>query len=307
MKVLILGYSNIVRKRVLDVLKEKKIEIFIASKSCKKKIPGIKKQFKSYEIALKKSKPNFVYISLPNSKHFEWARKSLNYKYNTIIDKPITSNEKQLDELIDLSKKNKKILVESTFFNYHIQMKKIIKMYRNNLYKKINAKFIIPKPDKKSILMSKKLNGGVLMDMGPYISSVPRLFDLKKLISKKMIIKKNRDKLITSIKFFMRFEEGNYNGFFKFGGKYKNQIIVSNKKIKSSVSRVFSPPHDENLVLKSISKKKEKIIKLKKDNCFKNFFTEVLKILKEKRFDFYYKRMRHDVIFRANLDKKLLK
>ena len=305
MKVLILGYSNIVRKRVIDVLKEKKIKIFIASKSYKKKIPGIKKQFKSYKIALKQSKPNIVYISLPNSKHFEWAKKSLNYKYNTIIDKPITSNEKQLDELIELSKKNKKILVESTFYNYHIQMKKIIKMYKNDLYKKINAKFIIPKPSKKSILMSKKLDGGVLMDMGPYISSVPRLFNLKKLINKKITIKKNKDKLIMSIKFLMSFEEGEYNGFFKFGGKYKNQITVSNKKTKSSVSRVFSPPNNENLILKLTSKKSEKIIKFKKDNCFKNFFLEVLKILKEKKFDFYYKRMRHDAIFRTNLNNKI--
>jgi len=305
LKVLILGYSNIVRKRVLDVLKEKKIKIFIASKSYKKKIPGIKKQFKSYEKALKQSKPNIVYISLPNSKHFKWTRKSLNYKYNTIVDKPITSNLKQLDELIELSKRNKKILVESTFFNYHIQMKKIVKMYRNDLYKKINAKFIIPKPGKKSILMSKKLDGGVLMDMGPYISSVPRLFKLKELINKKIIIQKNKDKLIISIKFLMSFKEGDYNGFFKFGGKYKNQIIVSNKKTKSSISRVFSPPDDENLILKLISKKREKIIKFKKDNCFKNFFTEVLKILRNKKFDFYYKRMRHDIIFRTNLNNKI--
>ena len=306
MKVLILGYSNIVRKRVLDVLKEKKIKIFIASKSYKKKIPGIKKQFKSYKIALKQSKPNIVYISLPNSKHFEWAKKSLNYKYNTIIDKPITSNEKQLDELIELSKKNKKILVESTFFNYHIQMKKIIKMYKNDLHKKINAKFIIPTPSKKSILMSKKLDGGVLMDMGPYISSLPRLFNLKKLINKKVTIKKNKDKLIVSIKFLMSFEEGEYNGYFKFGGKYKNQITVSNKKTKSFITRAFSPPHDENLILKSISKNKEKIIKFKKDNCFKNFFLEVLKIKKQKRFNFYYERMRNDVTFRSNLSKKII-
>ena len=53
MKVLILGYSNIVRKRVLSVLKEKKITLFVASKSYKQKIPGIKKQFKSdYSISI---------------------------------------------------------------------------------------------------------------------------------------------------------------------------------------------------------------------------------------------------------------
>ena len=152
----------------------------------KKKIDGIKKQFTSYELALKNCKPNIVYISLPNSKHFVWAKKSLNLRYNTIVDKPITSNKKQLSELIDLSKKNKRLLVESTFFNYHLQMKKIIKIYRDNKYKKIYAKFIIPKPDRKSILMSKNLQGGVLMDMGPYISSIPRLFNLKNLKKKKL-------------------------------------------------------------------------------------------------------------------------
>ena len=303
MKVLILGYSNIVRKRVLSVLKEKKIKIFIASKSYKKKIPGIKRQFQSYEQALKKCKPNIVYISLPNSKHYEWAKKSLNRKYNTIVDKPITSNIKQLDELIKLSKKNKRLLVESTFFNYHIQIKKIISMYRYDAYKKINAKFVIPKPDKKSILMSKKLQGGVLMDMGPYISSIPRLFNLKKLKKKRIKVKKNKDKLIMSIEFLMNFKEGDYSGFFKFGGKYKNQIIITNKKTKSSITRVFSPPYDENLILKSISKKKEKIIKFKKDNSFRNFFAEVLKITKEKRFNFYYNRMKYDSVFRTNLTK----
>ena len=306
MKVLILGYSNIIRKRILSVLKEKKIKIIVASKSYKKKIHGITKQFQSYEQALKKSKPNIVYISLPNSKHFDWAKKSLNLKYNTVVDKPITSNVKQLNELLELSKKNKKLLVESTFFNYHLQMKKIIRMYRNDTYKKINAKFVIPKPHRKSILISKKLQGGVLMDMGPYISSIPRLFKLKKLINKKIKIIRNKEKLIISIKFLMNFKEGDYEGLFKFGGKYKNQVLVSNKKTKSYISRVFSPPHDENLILTSISKKKKKIIKFKKDNCFKNFFTEILKIVKEKRFDFYYERMRHDVNFRTNLNKKII-
>jgi len=303
LKILILGYSNIVKKRVLSVLKEKKIKIFIASKSYKKKILGIKGQFQSYEQALKKCKPNIVYISLPNSKHYKWAKKSLNCKYNTIVDKPITSNMKQLDELIKLSKKNKRLLVESTFFNYHIQIKKIVRMYKNDTYKKINAKFVIPKPDKKSILMSKKLQGGVLMDMGPYISSIPRLFNLKELIKKRITLKKNKDKLIMSIKFLMSFKEGDYNGFFKFGGKYKNQIIITNKKTKSFITRVFSPPYDENLILKSISKKKEKMIKFKKDNSFRNFFVEVLKIIKEKKFNFYYKRMRHDSVFRTNFTK----
>ena len=306
MKVLILGYSNIVRKRVLSVLKQRGIEIYIASKSYKKKIHGIKKQFTSYELALKNCKPTIVYISLPNSKHFEWAKKSLNHRCNTIVDKPITSNKKQLSELIDLSKKNKRLLVESTFFNYHVQMKTITKIYRDKGYKKINAKFIIPKPDRKSILMSKNLQGGVLMDMGPYISSIPRLFNLKRLKEKKIKIIRNKKKLIVSIKFLINFEEGEYRGTFKFGGKYKNEINISNGIKKSLIERVFSPPNNESLTLKTILKKKKKIIKLKKDNCFKNFFIEVLKIIRERKYNFYYKRMIHDVNFRTNLNQKII-
>ena len=306
MKILILGYSNIVRRRVISVLKEKKIIFFIASKTFKKKIPGVKKQFKSYNYALNKCNPDLVYISLPNSEHFYWAKKSLKHKFNTIVDKPITSNEKQLEELIDISKKNKKVLVESTFFNYHLQMKKIVKIFKKDCYKRIIAKFIIPKPDKKSILMSKKLEGGVLMDMGPYISSIPRLFNLKKILRKNIKIKKNKQKLITSIKFIINFKEGRYNGHFEFGGKYQNQILISNKNKKSIIKRVFSPPDDQNLNFKLISKKSEKTIQLKKDNCFKNFLNEVLKIIKEKKYFFYYKRMRKDIIFRSNLVKKVI-
>ena len=185
-------------------------------------------------------------------------------------------------------------------------MKKILKIYNNDKYKRIHAKFVIPKPNMKSILLSKKLQGGVLMDMGPYISSIPRLFKLKKLIKKKIRIINNKEKLIISIKFLINFEEGEYRGIFKFGDKYKNEIKVSNGSIKSLIGRVFSPPDNEFLILKTIYKKKKKIIKFRKDNCFRNFFTEVLKIINERKYDFYYKRMIHDVNFRTNLNKKII-
>ena len=108
MKILILGYSKIVRKRVLSVLKKKKLKIFIASKTFQEKIPGIIKQYKSYEAAIKNCKPNLIYISLPNSKHYFWAKKSLTAKCNTVVDKPITCTKKQLDNLINISRKKKK-------------------------------------------------------------------------------------------------------------------------------------------------------------------------------------------------------
>ena len=81
----------------------------------------------------------------------------------------------------------KKILVEATYFNYHQQFKfyKIKNIYKKEKYKNISTKFIIPTPDKKSILISIKFQGGVFMDMGPYMASLPRLFKLKNVRKKK--------------------------------------------------------------------------------------------------------------------------
>ncbi len=143
------------------------------------------------------------------------------------------------------------------------------------------------------------------MDMGPYISSIPRLLNLKTILKKKVKIKRNKEKLIISIKFLISFKEGDYNGIFEFGGKYRNQLKVSNNNKKKIIERVFSPPDTESLSIISISKKDKKIIKLKKDNCFKNFFVEVLEAVRTKRYDFYYKRMIHDITFRSNIIKKL--
>ena len=39
----------------------------------------------------------------------------------------------------------------------------------------------IPKPKKGSLLASKKLQGGVIMDMGPYAASIIRLFTNNKI------------------------------------------------------------------------------------------------------------------------------
>ena len=148
-------------------------------------------------------------------------------------------------------------------------MKKLC--YKIDRYKKIYAKFIIPKPDKKSILLSRKLQGGVLMDMGPYISSIPRLFNLKNLKKKNIQITKNKQKLVISIKFFINFEEGVYQGIFKFGGKYTNEIKISNGSKKSLIKRVFSPPDNEFLFLKTTPKKRKKLLKLKKIIVLKIF------------------------------------
>ena len=66
-------------------------------------------------------------ISLPNSLHYFWAKKSLEKNYHVIIDKPATLNFRQAKDLIKLAKKKRKLLSEAVVFQYHYQIDKSIK------------------------------------------------------------------------------------------------------------------------------------------------------------------------------------
>ncbi len=305
MKILLLGYSNLAKKRLLDFFIKKKIKISIASISHKEKIKNISKQYNSYDFALKNSDADLVYISLPNSLHFKWAFKALKMGYHVIVDKPLCETSYELNRLINLSYRNNKLLSEATFFNYHLQFIKMIKLIGNlNDIKKIKCNFTIPMPAKNSLLQSKSFKGGVLMDMGPYASSIARIFFDEKILSKKVFIKRNKNKLITSLKFLITYKSKIYVGNFKFGGIYKNEMHVYNKKSILQLNRVFSPPSKNNLELIVKSNKSTINYKIKKDDCFANFFDEVLTRVKKKDYHFYINQMRFDNHFRNKVLKE---
>ena len=103
MKILILGYSSIVERKVLPALTkvEKITEIEIASLS-KESIHGITKVYKDYDLALSDSDAELVYISLPNSFHFEYLEKSIKHNKNVIVDKPFLINFEEYTQIKNL-------------------------------------------------------------------------------------------------------------------------------------------------------------------------------------------------------------
>ena len=103
-KVLLLGYSDLAKNKLIKTFINNKIQFSVASKSEKKNISGAYEQFQSYEEGLKHSLADIVYISLPNSFHYKWAKKALNYGYHVVIDKPICENLGRVKSLIKIAK-----------------------------------------------------------------------------------------------------------------------------------------------------------------------------------------------------------
>tara|TARA_Y100000816_G_scaffold63306_1_gene41858 strand:- start:842 stop:1783 length:942 start_codon:yes stop_codon:yes gene_type:complete len=307
-KILLLGYSSISKKRYINTFLKQKIKFSVASKSYKKRIKGVSEQYSNYDEAITNSDANIVFISLPNSLHFHWAKKALINGYHVVVDKPLSNKVKETKKLINIAKKNKKLLSEAIFYNYHRQIKKVQSILKKSgKLDEVKVQFVIPMPSKKSLLMSANFLGGAIMDMGPYASSIHRIFFKKKIISKKLNIKLNSKKLPISFKIKVNYKNQCYNGLFKFGGEYKNEIAFFTKKKVLSLERLFSPPEELDLNINIINKDKVQNIKILRDNCFENYLLEVIKNINFKKYSFYFKQILQDHLFRDKIEKKFLK
>lgn len=126
-----------------------------------------------------------IYLGVPNSLHYQLAKKALLANKHVIVEKPFTPSYKQAKELIDLAKKKKKIIFDAVTLihmpNYHNikeLVKKIgdIKIVNINFsqyssrYNRLKQGIVLPAFDK-------KMAGGACMDLGIYnINFITGLF-----------------------------------------------------------------------------------------------------------------------------------
>ena len=258
--------------------------------------------FRDYKDALNNSQADLVYISLPNSLHYTWAKKALENNYHVIVDKPINLKLKDTLMLVKVAKKKKKLLTEATFFNYHKQFEQSLKILngKKNI-KLINTDFIIPMPKKKTFRMLKKFGGGCISDMSPYAAATVRLLTSGKLLNFTSKVHKDKQGLSTSFSISCKFKNNYYFGYFCFGGEYRNKMTLFSTKKNVEINNVFSPPANKSLRI--IIKKKNSIAikKVKKDDIFENFFYEILRYLKKNRFNTFYENILIDAKFRNKI------
>ena len=173
-KLLIIGYSSFAKRRILPSLKKnQKFNYCICSKSNKIDI-NKKILYNSYREALKKFKPDIVYISTINSLHYNYAKKILENGFHVIIDKPATLDIKTTKALLKIAKKKKLFLAEATLFNYHRVfdvIKKLLKEGEQIEHIQSNQSHPLTKLTKKI-----QKHEDCEYDMSPYAAAIIRLF-----------------------------------------------------------------------------------------------------------------------------------
>jgi predicted dehydrogenase len=128
----------------------------------------------SYEALLADPLVDFVYISVPNALHFEWAFKALAAGKHVLLEKPFTSTSIEAAKLSAKAKECGKILMEAFHWQFHPaahRLRQLLDTRELGAILKTNAIMTstpsVPSPN---IRWKYNLSGGSLMDMSYVVS-----------------------------------------------------------------------------------------------------------------------------------------
>ena len=255
MNLLIIGYSNIVRRRVIPaVLQTPSITtIDVASRSsasnvtlpdnCKGNI------FTNYDEALSKSTADLVYISTFNSEHAEWTEKALQKGFHVIVDKPSFTCFEKAKRLVALAEQSNLCLAESTVYTYHPQIQAVKDIFSkaNTSPSKITVTLSFPPLNPDDFRYKKAMGGGALLDTGPYLVSAGRLFfnaEPEKIICH-IDSYGGRESIDTSYSVLASYPDGkSMTGHFGFNTEYRNHINLLGPGVSISIDRIFTTTPD---------------------------------------------------------------
>jgi len=292
MQILILGYSQIVRRRVIPAIAAMNdfTGIDLASSrfadrvSLPKKLNG--KIYDSYCKALSNSKADLVYISTVNSAHAELARLALGKGFHVIVDKPAFTSLREAKGLVNLAAEKNLCLAEATVYTYHPQIEKVREVFfrQNEGPTRLTAIFSFPPFKADNFRYSKSLGGGALYDLGPYAVSLGRIFfgEEPKEIHGFVNSREEKKDIETAFSILAKYSKGrSLVGHFGFDTEYRNSINFLGRESCVEIERIFTIPNEIENEIKVIEKNQKRILKAPKADCFAIFLGKVLKSIKE--------------------------
>jgi NDP-hexose-3-ketoreductase len=300
MKILFVGYSNVLKKRILPVLDNLEFidSICIAKfvdqlwddfdKPTSKSI----EYFDNYEDGISKSDASIAYITTTNNSHFILAKETLNAGMHTIIDKPATIQLHEAAELIQIAKAGGLLLSESIVYMYHPQLDLIKNIIRqnNSTAKMLTAHFSFPPMDINNFRYDRKLGGGAFLDTSPYAVSVGRFF-FDTIPEQCNYIENStlENGLEISYSLLLKYSHGrSLIGHFGFDTEYVNRLNILGRNICIDVERIFTIPDSEQNRIKIRSDNQSSEVVAPSANTFELYFNVIGNCIREKAFDKFY-------------------
>ncbi|MBT1515986.1 Gfo/Idh/MocA family oxidoreductase [Bradyrhizobium sp. SRL28] len=284
MRLLILGYSSIVERRVMPAAaKVRDIEeISIASKS-RPKPDGWPKQglfFDDYEAALRGSNSDLVYLSLPNALHERWVMAALATGKHVVVDKPAMMTLADSERAVEAARRVNRLVAEATVFGYHPQFEALAAFVaEHGPLTQAAVQFIIPPLPIGNFRNHAELGGGCLLDMGPYAAATMRILGGGAAASEISALAGGRHpETGVDMGFSVLARLGNggaFSGQFSFEGEYQNRLLVVGRSGSVLVERVFTPPADHQMEWRRRVRNVDDVVTFEPADTFARFLAAV--------------------------------
>jgi dTDP-3,4-didehydro-2,6-dideoxy-alpha-D-glucose 3-reductase len=283
---LVVGFSSVVQRRVIPacqkVWPDQTVDVATVSRASAAASATHGTIYRDYDEALKKSGAGIVYISLPNSQHFELAKRSLESGRHVIIDKPACIDFEQADQLVAEARQRNLLIAEATVFSHHRQISRLNAL-RPELgpIKTVTAHFIIPPMPLENFRNHAEFGGGCLLDMGPYAAGIIRLFSSPNEDANLVLHGVSRGRhpvtgVDTDFSILAMTASGTrIAGHFGFDGEYDHRLVVVAERGCITMDRVFSPPSDLDVTWRLRASNRETNEQIGPDDAFAVFLKTV--------------------------------
>jgi predicted dehydrogenase len=182
----VLGTARVVPYGLLQPAKETRgvHVIGIASRTPQKAAEfaarhGIQRGFGSYQALLECNDIDAVYIALPSSLHYEWARRAIEAGKHVLCEKPLAENAQRAQELMRFAREHDRVLVEAMHVRYFDRLRRqreLVVGGELGRLLRIESCFRTPYTPmaKDDFRLNFELGGGAALDVGCYAVSCLR-------------------------------------------------------------------------------------------------------------------------------------
>lgn len=283
MRVLILGYSSIVERRVLPAAAKvgRIATVSIASKSRPKPDDWPKQGlfFDDYEAALRSSDCDLVYLSLPNAMHAHWVMAALAAGKHVVVDKPAMMTLAASERAVEEARRAGRLVAEATVFGYHPQFASLVEFIaETGPMTQAAAQFIIPPLPIGNFRNHPELGGGCLLDLGPYAAATMRILGGGDVSDITALAGGRHPETGVEMGFSVLARLGNggtFSGHFSFEGEYQNRLLVVGRFGSVLIERVFTPPADHSVEWRRRVRNVEDVVAFEPADTFANFLEAV--------------------------------
>ena len=145
---------------------------------------GIQKVYPQIDDMFEDEAVDIIYITSPHNTHYGFMKKALEHGKHLLVEKSITLNSEELDEMIALAREKHLILAEAMTIWHMPIYKKLWEIVESGELGKVQMITVnfgsFKEYDMKNRFFNMNLAGGALLDIGVYALSIVRSFMTEK-------------------------------------------------------------------------------------------------------------------------------